>query len=427
MDSQDGRPGRDKRIEPRLAPDDLPIEGVLSPDAAKLRKDALKALRKEISADSLSSEESGIVTHWAYVPPETDMHPGSIIRVSRRVDPEIPPFRSHGFVLLTGAGFSYPFGGLLASEFWDELFRRPEVQGNSKLRDLLLETHLFEDALSRVRIDPNYTPADAEALSTAVEAVFRRMDRDIGSDHAWRDGPLNIYGFQDFLKRFQCHRQDPHADAGFIFTLNQDFLIERKWYNFDHWGFRPSLPGVPSSGLMHTEGRSWFSTRVGELDEATEITIPFLPTFELAGHTNYIKLHGSINWRKTDGSRALVVGSGKAQQIQDMALLRGYAKLLSLVLSQAHPKLMIIGYSFQDEHINRIISKACGGPIRIHIWDKYASQVLERIRTRDDCGGIMNRIEGIWTRPLQDVWPANQEESGLWLEMRERFFEVPLR
>lgn len=329
----------------------------------------------------------------------------------------------HRFVLLTGAGFSYPFGGLLAKEFWDALFRRPEVQGNPKLRSLILSNRQFEDALAVARTSGEYTAIDVSGFENAVLSVFRAMDTDISSNHTWRDGALNVYKFQDFLKRFQCHRQDGSANASFLFTLNQDFTVERHWYNFNHWAFPPHLPGVPTSMRMNSAGKSWFSTHSPEVhDDIMEVTIPDEPLIELASSTNYVKLHGSINWRKADGSRALVIGSQKDKQVRDMPLLNSYGELFSQVLSK-RIRLMVVGYSFQDEHINLHISRAClKHGLDLHIWDKFASDILDRITSRDDCAGIADRVSGVWTRPMQDVWPADQSESTLWREMQESFF-----
>ena len=167
----------------------------------------------------------------------------------------IGSFAPYRFILLTGAGFSYPFGGLLASEFWDGLFRRTQVQARPKLRSLLTTTHSFEDALAKVRTDPSFDGEDIEALESAVMEVFVSMDADIASIDVWRDARANVYGFQEFLQRFQCPTQGA-ANAGFIFALNQDLAVERHWYNFEHWAYHPDIPGPGRSQGMGSQGRS---------------------------------------------------------------------------------------------------------------------------------------------------------------------------
>jgi SIR2-like domain len=66
------------------------------------------------------------------------------------------------------------------------------------------------------------------------------------------------------------------------------------------------------------------------------------------------KLHGSLDWQ--DGSSDLfVVGGGKESYIQSKPLLVHYFKLFREYLLQPSTRLMIIGYGWADDHINRLI------------------------------------------------------------------------
>ncbi len=329
----------------------------------------------------------------------------------------------HRFILLTGAGFSYPFGGFLALEFWERLVRRRQVQARSRVRDLLLTEQSFEQALARVRAEAAFDDEDVVALESAILEVFEGMDGDIADSNIWRDAPANIYGFQEFLRKFQCSTQDNSANAGFIFTLNQDLMLERKWYNFDHWSYPVAHPGVPISMRMHANGHHWFSTIVGRLDESMDITLDESEGIEFAQRTNYVKLHGSLNWRTADGRRALVIGTGKTQQIEMLPLLSQYAAAFEEVLMTPNRRLMIAGYSFEDEHINKVISRAAReADLEIHIWDPSVRNLIAKIEARSDCVGILTHFAGPWSRKLHEVFPYNQAKTSEWTEMQEKFF-----
>lgn len=326
-------------------------------------------------------------------------------------------------LLLTGAGFSYAFGGLLAREFWDGLFRRSQVQARPKVRSLLQTEPSFELALAKARADSSFDADDVSALESAVSEVFTSMDRDIAAIDVWRDLPANVYGFQEFLRGFQCKTQGGSSDAGFIFTLNQDLAVERHWYNFDHWSYPPCLPGVPVSMRMNQEGRSWFSTHVGQLDDSLLVALQPVSEIQLRRQTNYLKLHGSITWRTADGANAMVIGTEKTQQIEQLPLISDYFEVFEEVLLTQDRKLMIAGYSFQDEHINHILARAVReANLTIHIWDPFVQDLLTRIQSRPDCAGIIDGVRGTWSRKLHEVFPYSQAKTSEWAEMREKFF-----
>ena len=80
--------------------------------------------------------------------------------------------------LLTGAGWTRNWGGRLASEIWQDLIGNPPVQGNSRLRELLLRKQSFEEALGQTLREP-FTDADHQILQRAIFDVSKEMDREI--------------------------------------------------------------------------------------------------------------------------------------------------------------------------------------------------------------------------------------------------------
>lgn len=138
--------------------------------------------------------------------------------------------------------------------------------------------------------------------------------------------------------------------------MNQDLFIER-WHLSDAqlW-----VPGI--------------SNHVSRRKEAAlcDKDIIALPTAEMmkkhrernddsristCGRFQYIKLHGSWNWRASDGRSGMVIGRGKETRIMQEPLLSWYLETFESVLSKEGRKLLVIGYGFRDPHINEVIAR----------------------------------------------------------------------
>lgn len=156
--------------------------------------------------------------------------------------------------LLAGAGFSRNWDGLLASEFFGRLIGHPAIASNQTLRALLLQETNFEAALHTARTQ-GFSLENVQCLQKAILDVFMGHDRAVHQTGFYSIADINIYGVQRFLSRFYGHDHD----TGYLFTLNQDLLLERKFFNFDSYSQktpRPTLPGIESH-------RHWFSSHGG--------------------------------------------------------------------------------------------------------------------------------------------------------------------
>jgi hypothetical protein len=323
-------------------------------------------------------------------------------------------------VLLTGAGFSFPMGGRLAKEVRTGLLRRTQVDAEPELRRRLIENQSFEEVLALVRKELSHR--EIQALESGLMEVFESMDRDIAENHH-PDGKVNIYGFQKFMGQF-ARSDHSGADCAFLFTLNQDLMVERRWYNVPHDGFYPSRPGVAPSHRFSQEGHQWFSTLVPRYDSSFLETVPESPIVDFRRNANYVKLHGGFNWRRSDGSNAMVVGTQKTQQIEEVPLLRMYFEAFRRVLLRPSVKLMVVGYSFCDEHINEVISHAVESHgLKVHIWDPYAWDLVDRLSSHARWGVISQAVT-VWERRMHQVFPGDQSETEEWRQMREEYFDL---
>jgi hypothetical protein len=269
-------------------------------------------------------------------------------------------------VLLTGAGFTHNFGTPLASGMWAEIFSHSRVQEQPNVRALLwyLGKFDFEWAYNTVLIDvydPRYQPIgpftreDKAAITQAVADAYAKLDAVVrGYKQRFRVmvPPPNPFTFRRLVAKL-----GEQPGKGFFFSLNQDLFIERQYSASP----LPILPGFQ-------ENPRWFQNQPSS-EPLSEEDYRQLPTqaevaekqnsWLAAGDFFYIKLHGSQNWRDATGEQRMVIGQGKEAQIEREPLLHWYHELFRDVLCKQNRRLLVIGYSFRDDHINRIINEAC--------------------------------------------------------------------
>lgn len=77
-----------------------------------------------------------------------------------------------------------------------------------------------------------------------------------------------------------------------------------------------------------------------------------------SGRFHYVKLHGSLNWRSSDGRDVMVIGRNKLKRIRNEPLLDYYFETFENVLSGQGRCLLVIGYGFRDRHINKVIARS---------------------------------------------------------------------
>jgi len=74
-------------------------------------------------------------------------------------------------------------------------------------------------------------------------------------------------------------------------------------------------------------------------------------------HQPYFKMHGSSNWYTHDGQNLLVMGGNKDLRMSQHDVLRRYYQEFENHLARKDTRLMVIGYSFSDKHVNDAIRK----------------------------------------------------------------------
>jgi hypothetical protein len=122
----------------------------------------------------------------------------------------------------------------------------------------------------------------------------------------------------------------------------------------------------------------------------------------------------------------MVLGGGKETAIDKSPLLRRYRKVFDHVLRAGGVRILIIGYSFQDAHINKVIWTAAQSfEARLFVWDtKDARQLLKDVRI-DDRGRTVDLrpfLRGAASRPLAEVFPRGADPSPEYARIAASFF-----
>jgi hypothetical protein len=280
------------------------------------------------------------------------------------------------YLLLTGAGFSRNWGGWLADEAFEYLLGCAEV--TLFIRQQLWKTKGsklgFEDTLREFReLHANSQNDDhlieLQAFETMLEGMFHTMrigfqnsEFEPGLREA-RIGPQPT-PIRDFLCRFDA-----------IFTLNQDTLLEQKYSQSNlQQGSNGRWIALQSPGLTELLVN-------GQRYESPGVLVPTSAPFTVRpNHQPYYKLHGSSNWRSADSSSLLILGGDKITAITKVPLLTWYQTEFARLSQQPPVRIMTIGYSFLDPHINELLIMAAGSGAEFFIIDTAGIDVLASAR-----------------------------------------------
>ena len=249
--------------------------------------------------------------------------------------------------LLLGAGFSKNWGGWLAKEAFEYLLGCKEIQDDRQLLNMLwqFQNDGFESVLAALRKESEFFPDgkvkdQLQAFQGAVSGMFDEMNDGFSHITDW-DYNLNLT--KHFFTRFDQ-----------IFSLNQDLLLEQHYMNenvmllsqgFSSWG-GAYLPGMkPITPYERNLSKTFLYPDQKENFVLKERLQPI------------IKLHGSSNWASQQGDHLLILGGDKESQLSKFDILNWYFDLFKKSLNSI-TRLMIIGYGFQDPHINTALHNA---------------------------------------------------------------------
>jgi len=308
-------------------------------------------------------------------------------------------------ILLTGAGFTANFGGFLAKQMWAEIFNNSILESSNmkKLRDELKNGKFdFEEIYSRIIENPSsFTAEEKTTFQAVVNHPYLVMDGMIQEASLWETSGIHPADLSNFLDFFS---KDVDGKVGACFTLNQDLFMERQF------GWNPL--GLPNKNLDHDKSLP---------KDADFETFKASTTQQFS----FIKLHGSLRWLAQDGDRIKIIGVNKERAIEKVLLLKWYFELFKEALNRNDVKLVIIGYGFRDEHINKILIDAINGyGLKLYIvttenpdefWYRMTHKYPKTAMVNDldtPNKAIWDAVCGYYQYPLKDILPYPQRVTA---------------
>ncbi|HBH46059.1 MAG: hypothetical protein A2445_03540 [Candidatus Jacksonbacteria bacterium RIFOXYC2_FULL_44_29] len=313
-------------------------------------------------------------------------------------------------ILLTGAGFTANFGGLLAREMWSKIFNSPKLDSLSQIKKMMRKDFNFENVYSAVLRDNNYI----NEFQQIIIDCYVDMDSTLKNYTFTVRDPygVNWYGVRKLISLFAGTGQE----IGACFTLNQDLFLERK-SKHKPLGLQERLSSDTYRAVLPDQKY---------IDDFKERHLSSLGNFQ------YIKLHGSYGWltsyffSKYGEDHRMVLGINKYEEIINEPLLKWYFELFEQAICREGVKLLIIGYGFRDEHINKCLVQAISGfGAKIYIISPEDSETLrDRLIGKPECSSqlwkpedegsqIWNAIAGYFPYELKTIFPSDQSETHI--------------
>jgi hypothetical protein len=276
--------------------------------------------------------------------------------------------------LLTGAGFSYNWGGWLAGEAFEYLLGAPET--TPELRALLWANKEsgggFEDALATL---------EKEYADHGRPETQRQLNDLIAGIVGMLNGMSNSMERRDFEphNNFQGSITELLLKFDALFTLNQDTLLE---YHYAQNVMLRSQGRYQGLELPGTAPAGPAPVAFDQRHQHTAMRFPVGERFTVSPqHQPYFKMHGSRNYvNGPTGNRIIIMGGNKAESIPRIPLLQWYLDEFTRRISAGGAKLMVIGYSFSDKHINDAIAAGVDNGLKLFIIDPAGVDVIDKRR-----------------------------------------------
>lgn len=233
---------------------------------------------------------------------------------------------------------------------------------------------------------------DVARLNGAIQEAFAEMNASFARRGGMEFSNAVERSIASYLARFDA-----------IFTLNQDLLLEAH-YRVDGLHHNKWPQGVDYPGIVAPP--DWRSAHPGARIGMTRSCTPRVWT-PVPGAQPIYKLHGSVDWRANDGQPIMIIGTGKEKAISTSEILRSYHDQFSRILNSGGTRLMVIGYSFSDEHINQVLIGARERGLRMYLVNPGGLEALGQERSE------LSKIPlaGLSTRPLSTTFGDSDDPS----------------
>lgn len=331
-------------------------------------------------------------------------------------------------LLLLGAGFTANFGGFLAKEMWAKIFSNPDLDQLPEVRQLFKDEKNkfdFENIFSIVMGGSKFSAEEKNEFEKIIVKTYIAMQQVIkqGEEQISDLYGVNREKFKEFLDLFLFDNNL----AGACFTLNQDLFFEQK---FKFQPFISKTKWFSQLRLQQCGGykATYISTDPHVLPNQNELNYfignRFNNELNNIKHQHkilYMKLHGSLGWVSSEGRNRMIIGKNKKEDIEKEPLLNLYFQEFKKALNQDSVKLLVIGYSFIDEHVNECLVDAINNnKLKLYIISTEFPDTFQKRITHKypyspgtlneiDNGGekIWDSIAGYFPYKMKDIFPKD--------------------
>lgn len=344
-------------------------------------------------------------------------------------------------VLLIGAGFSKNFGGYLAEDVFLRIFNHPKMTDELRSHLLSFSAHAtgsynFEEFYESLADSESryFSVENKELVEYIIADIFTDMDNVFQARLTSDSSNFSYLSLLSFLiNNFACTTQG----AGYIFSLNQDLLLERlfadylKRLNFNKpagWGgevqgcLLPYYGPVNSPFYKYHKDDSRANEPFNNIATVSQKEIDEWLNQHQSTHEKNIrdvpclvKLHGSLYWRDQNDKAVAIFGvASKPDKIESIPMTKLYFDTFKRILS-TKKRLCVIGYSFRDKHINQLIAASCKIGSRLIVIDVESfNPWLDKIRDEFDKIGIpfeLSWLKAYHKSSFQDLFPLTMYNS----------------
>lgn len=321
-------------------------------------------------------------------------------------------------IILTGAGFTKNFGGLVVSGMANSIFSSDYLTPFPELKKILQTIRNYEEFYQEI-LTGGYSDEEKTAVQNAISEAYDKIDKKVREWDWLNDNDVHIHGLINLLRLFAGGANQ----CGAFFTLNQDPFVERDRLGDVHI----ELPCVSRTPRHRRPLNPSDIVTLPTSEKFAEMLNGAIHPLNTASRTlYYFKLHGSYNWLSSDGSKRMVIGPDKEGQINREPLLKWYkGDIFTKLLNRDGVKLLVIGYSFGDSHINLIIAQAINdkGLKFCVVCPKDRVTFTEENLLSIDCGEILaGGMAKYWECDLGSIFPGDQSNTTESSEIKRWLF-----
>jgi hypothetical protein len=121
----------------------------------------------------------------------------------------------------------------------------------------------------------------------------------------------------------------------------------------------------------------------------------------------------------------MVIGKNKTELIEKEPLLKWYSELFQRVIAQGHKKILIIGYGFNDDHINTVLEQGVKRyGLQIYIISTKSPADFKRHLIEVSSPSIHDGLRGYCQYTLQELF-ADQGENVRFKQLEDAILRSP--